>query len=278
MTSSPPAVARARLLLVLAPLALLLYLVARQERGAARTSAAPALAAVAGVESPLLGGLGGLGYAGRPAREDNVRDAVPEGVETARSFLAQHYGAAWAETEARLVAAGVKLDIPYVHHPWEEAEPLIREQYRLLDEERAGIIERRLGWPAEPTLEWVRSEFATGRTYPLSEEDLPVLRDLVADLNLELLGKLELWTASIDVLLQERFANGQFVRLPYTNKGLDEPQGFYAKAVGGLGWATAIALSREDYPEMVALENELASLRRQRYERVVRFLHGRIPH
>lgn len=217
-----------------------------------------------------------LGYARQPEREEPPVEPSSSDVGTARSFLAEHYGARWSEVEARMLAAGVDLDVPYVFHPWEEAEALIGEGYRLGSEERAAMLEQQLVWPAELTVAWVREEFATGRPYPLAEEDLPLLADLVADLNLEILGKAELWTDSIDVALQERFLSGRFVRMPYTNKGLDSSRGFYAKGVGGLGWATSVVLTREDYPELAALESEIGALRRQRYERVVRFLHGRI--
>jgi hypothetical protein len=258
-------------LLLLLPLAGVAILVARAGREPVR--AQENLASLAAAEV-LPGAVDALGYARRLPSEGLT--PAPSGAVPARAFLADYYGAAWQEKEARLLAAGVDLDVPYLFHPWEEAEPVIRESYRLSDEERTGITERRFGWPTELSLDWVRQTFATGRQYPLSEEDLPVLQDLVADLNLELLGKLELWTASIDVLLQERFRRGEFVRMPYTNQGLDDSQGFYAKGVGGLGWATGITLRREDYPDMVLLEQEIDGLRRQRYERVVRFLHGRI--
>lgn len=217
-----------------------------------------------------------LGYARQPAREETALEPLPLDTVTARSFLAEYYGERWSDVEARMLAAEVNLDVPFVFHPWEEAKDMIGEGYHLGGDERAAIIDQQYQWPAELSLTWVRAEFATGRPYPLAEEDLPLLADLVGDLNLEILGKAELWTDSIDVALQERFLSGRFVRMPYTNKGLDSSRGFYAKGVGGLGWATGVALTREEYPDLAQLENEITALRQQRYERVVRFLHGRM--
>lgn len=261
-------------LLASVPLALGLWLALRTERASPRVEVAAAAPLAGQRPDAGLEPLDDLGYGERAPR------AVPlsaGGGPTARSFLAEHYGSEWDTIQARMEAAGVDLDVPYVHHPWEEAEPLIREQYRLGEEERAALIEQQLRWPSELTVDEVRRQFATGRAYPLAPEDLPLIRDLVADLNLELLARAELWSASIDVCMQDRFQRGLFVRMPFTNKGLDDSRGFYAKGVGGLGWATGLVLTREEYPDLAALEREMIELRRQRYERVVRFLHGRMP-
>jgi len=229
---------------------------------------------LAAAEPATLDAIQDLGYVRSPVLAPPPAPA--EGVATARSFLAEYYGDAWAEKEALMEAAGARLDVPFVFHPWEEAAAMIAEGYEMSAEERGALVEQKLAWPAELTLDWVRQEFDTGRPYPLAEEDLPLLRDLVADQNLALLGKAELWVESIQVSLLERFQRGQYFRMPYTNQGLDDRRGFYAKGVAGLGWATGIALTREDYPEIVALEGEIMDLRDQRRERVVRFLHGRI--
>jgi hypothetical protein len=246
-----------------------LFLLLRAERVAAQSPLSLAL------QEPIVTEeVAELGYA-RHERADVLVEPPPAS-GTARSFLAEYYGERWSEVEARLVAAEVKLDVPYVFHPWEEAALEIGEGYRLGQEERAAIIDQRLGWPIELSVAWVRAEFDTGRSYPLTEEDLPLLDDLVADLNLEILGRAELWAGGIDVALQERFLSGKFVRMPYTNVGLETQVGFHAKSVAALGWATSTAISREEYPELARLESEIGALRRQRYERVVRFLHGRM--
>jgi len=213
-----------------------------------------------------------LGYARRELTP--VASAPVDG--SARAFLAQYHGANWPQVEARLEGAGVALDVPFKLHPWEQAEAEIAAGYRVGPEERGQILEQKLAWPAELTLDWVRAEFATGRPYPLDEQDLPVLSDLVADLNLELLGKAELYCDLLDATLRERFRSGQYQREPYTNAGLDTPGGFYATSVGALGWATGMVLTREDYPELAVLSDDMRALRHARRERVVRHLHAKI--
>jgi len=257
---------RAWLLLGALPLVLVALVRRGSERGRVPVmpaSAQPLPTAPSGSE---------LGYGRR--EPEPVAPAPLEG--SARAFLAEYHGAAWPEVEARLVAAGVALDVPYYAHPWEEAEPEIRAGFRLGPDERAGVLEQKFAWPAELTQEWVRAQFDTGRPYPLGEEDLPVLADLVADLNLELLGKAELYCDLVDATLQARFERGEYVRQPYSSQGAPAPQGFYATAVGALGWAATMALSREEHPELAQLLDEMRALRQARSERVVRYLHGKI--
>ena len=258
--------------LVLLGLVLARVLARSPRASAAAEAVAPAsLASAAGL---VQEDTGALGYA-RRARVEPAPAAPSEG-PSARSFLAEYYGPRWNEIEARMLAAGAWLDVPYTHHPWEEARAEIQARYVLTEEERSGQMQLKFDWPAELTVAWVREEFDTGRPYPLAEEDLPELEALVADLNLELLGKAELFTAIVDVSVQERFQRGQFTRAPYTDLGLNDERGFYGKAVAGLGWATSVVLQREDYPELMALDGELRALRQQRYERVVRHLHARL--
>lgn len=245
--------------------------VALVRRGPERGTAAQAEPVVAAASAEPAGSE--LGYA---RRLEPAPVAPGPGATSARSFLAQYHGDAWPEVEARLVAAGVPLDVPYFAHPWEEAEPEIRAGYRLASHERAGILDQKFGWPAELSVEWVRGEFDTGRPYPLGEEDLPVLNDLVADLNLELLGKAELYCDLLDAALQERFQRGQYVRQPYSSQGLPAEQGFHATGVAALGWATTMALSREEHPELATLLDEMRALRQARSDRIVRHLHGKI--
>ena len=217
------------------------------------------------VESPGAAWSGTeVGYA---RRESIPSEPAPE-EGTARTFLARYHGADWPAVRARLEAAGVALDVPYVFHPWEEAEPLLRAGYRLAPEERAQTLEQKLAW--------ARAEFDTGRAYPLGEEDLPVLRDLVADLNLELLGKAELYCDLLDVTLQERFRRGDYAREPYSSAGTAAEGGFHATAVGALGWATSMVLTREAHPELAGLLDEMRSLRQERRARIVRHLHAKI--
>lgn len=264
---SRPRPARAWLLLGVLPL----VLVALVRREAPRAAGGAGVLPLA--PEPALEAGAELGYGLRaayeppaPVREDG----------SARAFLAQFHGADWPAVEARLVAAGVALDVPYFFHPWEEAEPEIRAGYRLGQGERAGILEQKLAWPAQLTVEWVRSTFASGRPYPLTEEDLPVLRDLVADQNLELLGKAELYCDLLDASIQERFLRGDYVRQPYSSSAQASPSGFYSTAVGARGWATSMALTREEYPELVTLLDEMQALRQARNDRILRHLHGKI--
>ena len=254
--------------LLTVPLALLLALVRRE---VPRGELLPRPQAEASAELPSASP---LGYAHRePAALEPASEPTQE---RARDFLARYHGDAWPEVEARLEAAGVALDGPYVFHPWEEAEPIVRAGYRLAPEERAQTLLQKLDWPDELTLDWVRSEFDTGRPYPLAEEDLPVLRDLVADLNLELLGKAELYCDLLDATIQERFQRGQFVRQPYSSQAVPSSAGFHATAVGALGWGTSMSLTREEHPELAALLDEMRALRQTRRERIVRHLHGKI--
>lgn len=189
----------------------------------------------------------------------------------AREFLRTYHGARWAELEARLAAAGVDLDQPYVFHPFAEAEPEFAAAYRLSDGERAGVVTLKLDWPAEPTLAWLSATFGVPEG-TLDASELPLLTDLVLDLNETLRARAETYAARLDQTLQERFRRGEYEAVPFTNVGLDSPQGFYAKGVAALGWATRMVLTRESCPDLAGLADEIVALQAERDERVRAFL------
>ena len=251
----------------------------RGERGPTTDGPAP-LASGADVPPPDLAGadpaLAELQRTARdsvaiPASELAASGALP----SARQYLEAYYGSAWPATQARIEAAGGKLDVPYTPHPWEEARERLGE-HALLDEgTRASILEGYADWPATPTNEWLATQF--GRDPGLEPAALEELAAVVAPDLLALEAAAQSYADLLDQELRTRWAQGRYLSAPYTTQGLSDVRGFYSKGFGGLGWSVVITLTYEECPGLESLKQELAALRMARDRRVLEFLRARMP-
>jgi len=197
--------------------------------------------------------------------------------QSARGFLADYYGERWAQVEAAIEASGENLDQPYSFHPWEDVALEFERVIPLDEPRRAAVVASQMQWPQELTVSWVAENYPIGRAIVLSEPDLPELEAAVAATNEELAQLADEWARRIDFYLQERWQSGRYLKAPFTTMGLSQEKGFYSCSHGGYSWALTVTLMREDYPDMVDLEQQAAVLRDERARLVGAFLRARAP-
>ena len=255
-----------------------LWFLPRGERGLAPDGTAP-LARGAGVPPLALAEADpALAELQRPARDAVAAPvselAVSGAVPSARQYLETYYGAAWPATQARIEAAGGKLDVPYTPHPWEEARARLGE-HALLDEgTRQSILDGYVDWPATPSNEWLATQF--GRDPGLEPAALEELAAVVAPDLLALESAAQSYADLLDQELRTRWAQGRYLSAPYTTQGLSDARGFYSKGFGGLGWSVVITLTYEECPELERLKQEMVAMRMARDRRVLDFLRARM--
>lgn len=201
----------------------------------------------------------------------------PESGLTARKYLEDFYGEGWPAVRAKMEAAGAHLDVPYTPHPWEEVEPLLRSQASLEDAMRTQLIKDRANWAEPLTNEWLHEEFPGSSKVALSASELDELVLLVAPEMLEYEATAQAYCDLLDMHLRSIWEQGRFKRAPYTDAGLNDERGFYAKGIGGYGWAVAIVLADVDYPDLVALDQDMRDIVQRRNQRVSQFLRAHAP-
>lgn len=206
-------------------------------------------------------------------RED-LAPAPPEPVGglTARAYLEGYYGERWPAIRAKMEAAGARLDVPYTPRPWDEVEPLLRPQASLEDSMRRQLVKDRANWTDTLTNEWLRTEFPGDGRFELGASEFDELTQLIAPDMLEYEAAAQAYCDLLDFHLRSVWEQGRFKRAPYTDIGLNDERGFYAKAIGGYGWAVAIVLADVDYPDLMALEQDMKAIVHRRDARVSQFL------
>lgn len=226
------------------------------------------------------------------AREIRAREPVMPGGEldpergasasapaptTARDFLQEYWGDQWAGVEKAMLDAGLNLDGPYVFHPWEEAERLLRPAYRVEGARARMLFDAVVDWEEEPTVASF-TELARGMHVPAArmprEEDLPALEEVARPFNDELRRYAQDWVDGLRFAVEEKWGNGDFVRAPFATWGSPgaSETGFYGAAHGALGWGTMLVLKREDYPYLVEIADRTADLRDQRDAAIRQYL------
>jgi hypothetical protein len=206
-----------------------------------------------------------------------IAPTAPAGpTETAREFLEAWHGERWADLEPVLVASGLDLDQPYSQRPWEEAAPLIEARIGLSPEKRVALTRAYQRWPEVVGADFVRSRFSQHvRDADLDETDLATITALVAPANSEIAAHAELYGDLLDLHVRERWQTGRFVRAPFTTEGVAEERGFHSESHGADGWAVTITLSHAECPDLVALEQEMGVLSRERDALVEGYLRER---
>lgn len=205
-----------------------------------------------------------------PGPETGDRSTPPP--SSARDFLCQYYGERWKELEARIEKAGVDLDVPYQFHPWEEAAPKFQALMSANDDQESGRRQAILQWPEVLTDEWLHRHVVLGQRFTTAEEDLAAIEALLTDLNASLALLAEDYARRLDGIVHQRWNTGNYLKAPFTTMGLSEEKGFFSISHGGWGWGVTITLKREDYPDMVAIEEEASLLQEQRELRIRDYL------
>jgi hypothetical protein len=207
------------------------------------------------------------------AREVASAPAVEPAIGlTARAFLDEYYGERWPEIRAKMEGAGAKLDVPYTPHPWAEVEPLLRQQAVLEESHRTQLIKDRAHWTDTLTNAWLRTEFPGGGRFELTASELDELEQRIAPEMQEFEAAGNAYCDQLDFHLRSCWEQGRYKRAPYTDVGLNDEYGFYAKGIAGYGWVVAIVLQDADYPDMVALEKDMRAIVERRDARVLEFL------
>jgi hypothetical protein len=191
---------------------------------------------------------------------------------TARGFLAQHYGARWPEVQARMEGK-VDLDQPYACMPWEVAELELERCVGVGQDERVGLVQSELAWPAALTAGFVRDGFqVAGWDGQLDEADLGAIQARVAPKNAEIEELAQFYVDRLDFYLHEKWQRGDYLRGPFTTAGLSEERGFYSQSHAGFGWAVTLTLRGEECPDVPELRARLEGLCQERDRLVLGYL------
>jgi hypothetical protein len=253
-------------------------LVGGHGRGAGTTEVAPLPAAPPPpVRETFLAEASDLGYVGeveRVQQEVPPPPPAPTG-QTARAFLAGYYGERWPQVEQDMDASGIDLDVPYAFTPWEEVAPEFEQSFRIPADELRDIATRKLDWPEDLGVEWIRENYPVRSSAALTAEDLAAIEERAVGHNAEIQALADEYVVLLDLAMRERWSSGRILRSPFTTMGISKDMGFYSKSVGGHGWAATITLKREDYPELVALDDRIAARRDERDRAVARYLRDR---
>jgi len=160
----------------------------------------------------------------RPARAQ----ALPPGLPSAAGFLADYYGSRWPEVEARIRAAGsVDLETPYQYRPWSEVAGAFEAVIGIGIETRTALVESKRAWPEPFSEDFLWSEYASGRPRrALTAAERARLQQLVQGPNAEIEALADAFATQLDARIHERWAQGGFLRAPFTTAGLWQGTGF----------------------------------------------------
>jgi len=251
----------------------------RQERGSKQ---APAIADLDA--SPPQAPLGALraGNEDRRALEQPeedlaIEEGTPEPATTARMYLQEYWGDRWPEIEQAMLKAKIDLDQPYEPVPWEVASRVLEPMALLTPEERDNATVKNIcRWPTdlEPRamLDWIRNEYLVPSSLELDTADLLAIEDNVRGSNEELKQLADEYFDRIDFYTMEKWNSGDFVKAPFGTIGVSKTLGFHSKTAAASGWSFVITLQREQYPDMVELQNRAALLREKRDQAVAQYL------
>ena len=191
---------------------------------------------------------------------------------SARAFLAEYYGERWPEIQARMEAKGAKLDVPYTPHSWEEVEPEFRQQAVLEEAARARLLKDRAYWTDELSNERLRGAFQESGSFELDESQLAELEQVIAPDMFEYETTGQAYCDQLDLHIRAAWEQGRYLRAPFTTVGLSDKFGFYSAAMGGNGWSVVLTLEQDDYPDLLALQEEMQASVQRRDRLVHQFL------
>jgi hypothetical protein len=211
-----------------------------------------------------------------PAPAPVPAPAVAAHAQTAGEFLADWHGDRWPAVAQALSASGFDLDQPYTQRPWEQVAPAFEQRIGLSPAKRAALVRAHGRWPERLDVDFVRASFPAGRgARPVDAADIVAIADLVAPANADIAARAELYGDLLDLHVHERWRTGRYERAPVTTAGLGEQRGFHSESHGGDGWAVTITLKREECPDLMEIEQQIALLCRERDELVMQYLRDR---
>lgn len=218
-----------------------------------------------------------LGTPRTEAQPEPARSLEAGEFPSARAFLAEYYGELWPEVEQKIRERGeADLDMPYRFTPWEEVALDFETSLIQGPEAEEGLVQSKVRWPGDLTLEFLRDEYrVSGRYLELTEADLEELQALVEPRNRELTQLARAFAQRLDTYVHEKWYAGDYVRAPFTTSGLAGPQGFHSQSHGGHGWAVTITLSYEAYPDMAELDQAMHRMHDERAVAVLDYLRSR---
>lgn len=195
--------------------------------------------------------------------------------QTAREFLASYHGARWPEIEAKIEAAGGGLDVPYRFTPWDQVEADFEAQMRPSDGFRERRVSSWLDWAEPLTAEFLAERFPVPGAEPFHSGDLSAIDALVTETNQRIRQRAEFLADLVEQEVRRKWLTGDFVKAPFTTKGLNTAQGFYTRSTGGHGWAVGLTLTYEEYPEYATIQDEMHVLRDEREAKVAEYLRAK---
>lgn len=205
---------------------------------------------------------------GSPPRSQNPLPSPPG--STVREELSAYWGAKWPDIEREMTKAGLQLDVPYEGLTWEEASLGFEALLPLNEEEVAAQVRDTIQWPEEVSSDWLRSEY--GYSGALSEGKKARIDELARPYREPLVSLGEEIARQIDFVSRLKWQNGDFLKAPYSTIGQAPQVGFHSAAYAGNGWAIAITLTEEDYPDIAGLISKAARMRDARDDAVRRAL------
>lgn len=190
------------------------------------------------------------------------------------AVLADFWGDEWEEAKARLLAKGRSLEGTLRYRPWEEVEPRLAKKILIPDEELPSHISGHRQWQDPLTPKFLEAEFG----FP---------KDLDAVTIEEVKGLVESWNLQIDDLSYQKFAAqndalrakwnaGDYKYSPYSTAACQSglSGSMVSRSAGHWGWAAKISLGRDEFPEIVALDDEIVRLILERNEALLRYREG----
>lgn len=211
------------------------------------------------------------------SRGEGISHAELE-VTTVESVLKAYWGDEWPLVKARLEAEGQDLQASFeLRQPWEEVEASIKEGFVPQFETLApGNREFYLEWPSEVTLESLQTTFRIPEGF--TESDLYLVEEIAARFNPEIEAISDTYTTGLCSVLEEKWARGQVLHTPFSTRAVPiaaNPQdNFYAaSSAHGSGWTVKVCLSKQDYPDLVAMKEEMQGLQGRRDKEIRQFFH-----